>query len=539
MNDRGPFASRFQGGTTAVAPAETAPSASLSDSGPYFLSNDHQGAADSPMRGYVYWRSTETRRQISRLTDREINRRIDFLYHHFGFARRLVHGCAKLCGILTPQPDTPDEEWNELAFDAFLFNAQSPEIFDQGAKFDFFTAQVQWNVSRFLRGRSLAVLTETGSGRASHAFYEAHQIDHEQENLGGERVIQGVLVNRFSRHLAYYLRDGQNPEETPARYDAQDCLYLGKFENHGQIHPLSILAFAVANMVDVVEVRGAWKSAIKSVAKRGEVVETDPGSTPPPRGGGAGATPVEFTAADGTKQVYNRRLIYGGNELLTLGPGQKLKVVRDDRPTAENLAFERAVLEDCVMGVDLPPQALFHIAGVTGPGVRFVMEDIERWILLQHLWQARKCQAVYARTIAKEMKAKGPDGKPRLRQPMYKGKPVEWWRPGMTHWFGLPSMTIDRGRDSRMSVVRLDMGLTTWADEHSKEGAFWKKEISARVKEVAFAKLKVWEESRVLSEATGGEMTLAYEEVIKRPNTTLLIGNEPEPANPNTDPDAA
>lgn len=530
MEDRGAFANRFQGGPITAAP-DFAPQAATTATDAFFLSDDHQGAADSPMRGYVYWRSTDTRRQISQLTDREINRRIDFLYHHFGFARRLVHGCAKLCGILTPQPDTPDEDWNEEAFDAFLFNAQSPEIFDQGAHFDFFTAQVQWNVSRFLRGRSLAVLTETASGRASHAFYEAHQIEHESRDGNGERIRSGVLVNRFSRHLAYFLRDGENPALPPVRVDAQDAIYFGKFENHGQIHPLSILAFAVANMVDVIEIRGAWKGAIKSVAKRSEVIETESGSSPT-RGGGAGATPVEVTNADGTKTVYHRRLIYGGNELLNLPAGQKLRTVQADNPTAENQAFERSVLEDCVMGLDLPPQALYHIAGVTGPGIRFVMEDIERWILLQHLWQARKCQMIYARTIAKEIKAG------RLRQPMSGGKPVAWWRPGMTHWFGLPSMTIDRGRDSRMSVVRLDTGLTTWADEHSKEGAFWKKEIKARVKEVAYAKLQVWEESKALSEATQGEMTLAYEEVIKRPNTTMLIGPEDQSAT-NPDPSAA
>jgi len=167
---------------------------------------------------------------------------------------------------------------------------------------------------------------------------------------------------------------------------------------------------------------------------------------------------------------------------------------------------------------------------MTGPGIRYNMEDIDRWILLQHLWQAKKCQVIYARTIAKEIKAG------RLRQPVHKGQPLPWWRPGQTHWFGLPSMTIDRGRDSRMSVVRLDMGLTTWADEHSKEGAFWKKEIKARVREVAFAKRIVWQENKLLSGDTKGEMTMAYEEVIRRPNTTLLIG-EDSPAKPQSDPD--
>lgn len=531
MEDRGSFANRFSGGPALAAP-EIAPRAGLADTDPFFLATDHQGASNSPLRGYVYWRSTDTRRQISRLTDREIQRRIDFLYHHFGFCRRLVHGCAKLLGILTPQPDTLDEEWNELAFDEFMFEAQSPEIFDQGAHFDFFGGQVQWNVSRFLRGRSLAVLTETESRRASHAFYEAHQIDHDYRDESDQRVRQGVLVNAFSRHLAYYLRDGEDPDKRPKKFDAQDCLYLGKFENHGQIHPLSILAFAVANMVDVVEVRGAWKSAIKGVAKRDSIIETEAGETPT-KGGGAGAIPVEVTNPDGSKSIYYKRMIYEGTETVQLPAGQKMKVITADNPTAENLAFERAVLEDCVMGVDLPPQALFHIAGVTGPGIRFVMEDIERWILMQHLWQARKCQAIYARSIAKSIKAG------RLRQPVFQGKELPWWRPGQTHWFGLPSMTIDRGRDSRMSVVRLDMGLTTWADEHSKEGAFWKKEIKARVREVAFAKYQVWLENKDLAEKTKGEVTMAYEEVIKRPNTTLLIGDQSEAeANPaQEDPD--
>jgi len=343
-------------------------------------------------------------------------------------------------------------------------------------------------------------------------------------------VSQGVLINRFSRHLAYYLRNGQDPGATPTRYDADDCLYLGKFDNHGQVHPLSALAFAVTNMVDVAEVQGFWKKAIKNTATRGEVVETET-NAPAGGGGGAGAVPVVVTMPDGSKKTVEKQMIYGGGELFKLNPGEKLRVVTDDRPSAENMEFREALLEDCVYGTDLPPQALYHIAGITGPAVRFVMEDIDRWILLQHLWQARKCQAIYARVIAKEIKAG------RLREPVVGGKKVQWWRPGLTHWFGLPSMTIDRGRDARMSVVRLDVGLSTWADEHSKEGAFWKKEIKARTKEVAYAKYQVWIENKELLSKTENEVGLVYEEVIKRPNTSLLISDESSVARP--DPAAA
>ena len=194
--DRGSFANRFAQRDAEVADFFQEPDASASVSlgtsgGPFLLAADHQGAADSPLRGFVYWRSTDTRRQISRMTDREIHRRIDFLYHHYGFCRRLIHGLAKHCGILTPQPDTPDEAWNEEAWDSFLFVARSPEIYDQGGRFDFFTGQYQTNVSRFKSGRSLAVLTETESKRASHAFYESHQPDHESSRAGDDRLGPG------------------------------------------------------------------------------------------------------------------------------------------------------------------------------------------------------------------------------------------------------------------------------------------------------------------------------------------------------------
>lgn len=529
MSDRGSFASRFgiDEGIDAAEQHVGEAQAALGGASSAWLLSDHQGASDSPLRGYVYWRSTDTRRQISRLTDKEIHRRIDFLYHHFGFCRRLIHGQAKLCGILTPQPDTPDDIWNEEAFDAFMFNAQSPEIFDQGAHFDFFGAQYQINVNRFKAGRSLAVLTETQSGRASHAFYEAHQIDSGVTGQENETVLHGVQLNQFSRHLAYYLRNGGNPDEPYKRVDAEDCLYFGKFDNHGQVHPMSTLAFAVANMVDVVEVQGYWKGAIKSTASRAEVIETEAQVRVPAGSNGLGAlVPVEMTLPDGTKQVVERRLMFGGGkDIAALPPGQKLRVVTDDRPTAQNLEFRRELMDDCVLGNDLPPAALFHIAGITGPGVRFVMEDIDRWILLQHRWQARKCHAIYTRTLAKEIKAG------RLRDPG-----LEWWRPQYTHWFGLPSMTIDRGRDSRMSVVRLEVGMATWADEHAKEGAFWKKKLNHRVLEIAHVKRKVWQENNKLREETNGEIGLTYEEVIKRPNTSLLISPESENA-PAPDPD--
>ena len=520
---RGSFVDQLKGGTGSETAAPGPSAATSYNAGNAFLlaDSDHQGAASSPLRGYVYWRSTDTRRQISDFTDAEIQRRLDFLYNHSGVCRRLVNGCAQLCGILTPQPNTVDEDWNEESFDSFNFGAMSPEIFDAGGRFDFYGAQLVTNALRFRAGRSLGVLTESPTGRARLAFYDPYQISHKRANGANtleerrnRNLVRGVELNQFSRHLAYYLRDAADPKKDPQRVDARSAIYFGKFDNHGQVHPLSILAGAVVNLIDVAETRSSWKAQIKSAGRRGEVIEQDPVQNHIHSSGGIAGSPVEVsvTQADGTDRTVELEAVYGaGPQIQKLSPGQRLKLITDDRPSSNNLEFDKLIVEDCSFFADLPPAALFAIAGLTGPGVRYVMEQIERWILIQHLWQARWTHRFYTYSTAKEIKAG------RLREPVdpVSGEPVEWWRPNQCLWIGLPSLTIDKGKEGKLSITQLDAGLTTWADEWGTSGAFWKKKISNRVLEVGYAKLKAWQESKRLEELTEGELKLDASEVFK------------------------
>ena len=76
----------------------------------YLANGGFQSAGTSDSRGYIYWPTTDTRRQITTWTRFEVARKIQFLYNHFGFIRRLVNGMSRMLGYLTPQPDTSDEE---------------------------------------------------------------------------------------------------------------------------------------------------------------------------------------------------------------------------------------------------------------------------------------------------------------------------------------------------------------------------------------------------------------------------------------------
>lgn len=437
-----------------------------------------QAAGQSQSRGYLYWPTLDTRRQISTYTREEIAKKIEWLYTHFGFARRLCHGMARMLGFLTPQPNTSDEEWNDLAFDAFMAIAGSAEIWDRAGKFDFFEAQYHDNAQMFVRGDQLAVLTETSSGRARLAYYEAHQLH--SGGREGKQWVDGVQLDAFGKHIGYSLRDGEDPTKT-SFVDARNAIYFGNFDNRGQVRPLSILHAAVLNMIDVVEVRGFTKTAIKNHSRLGTVQEVDAASPPSNPTGGFGGAVTQQTVEmpDGTTQTVDMELVMSGGITPRLPPGVKVKVISDDRPSQNNMDFEKALLKDCCDSVDLSYARLCDVAGITGPGLRMLNADDKRWVALRHHRQAKRCQRMYNYTIAKEIKAG------RLREPVL--KPGEYWWQRVI-WIGMPTPDIDTGRTAQATQTDLLNGLTTWMEEAKAGGMYWKRRIRQGIAEVIFAK---------------------------------------------------
>ena len=81
--------------------ATTATSSDGFSASPFLLmGGGYQAAAYTDTQGFIYWPNVDTRRQITQWTRYEIARRIQFLYAHFGFARKLVNGMARIMGYL-------------------------------------------------------------------------------------------------------------------------------------------------------------------------------------------------------------------------------------------------------------------------------------------------------------------------------------------------------------------------------------------------------------------------------------------------------
>lgn len=501
----------------------------MHDKTPYLILSGWEGANRSPLRGYVYMPgNNDTRRELDQMSDWEIRNRIHWLMANCGIARRIVWGQAELLGFLTPQPSTGLDDWDDLAFDSFMSKAGQPNIFDKRGRFDFFTAQVQVNAGRGKDGRVLGLLTETKSKTAAMAFYEAHQI---QSGGAYGHYEEGILPDRFDRHLAYSVRDGKDSSVFTG-VDARDAIYYGNWDAMGRLHGLPILAAAVPNLLDVVELRGMRKHAAKNHASMGVVVEQDNGpAIMLPTGellgiGGVRTVEteeeVEVEVDDGNggtktekqvqlvKKPVTREAITGSGLIPHLQPGQRVKIIADDRPTPNNLEFEKILIEDIIMASGLPPAVIYHIADLTGPGVRYTMEAVRRWILLKHRQQAQECQRFYAYFLAKEIK----NGN--LPAPVKGGVELPYWR--MVHWIGQPDMTIDTGRDGNLSVVRLDSGLTTWGDEWAEMGKFGRRKIKERIWEFAEAKaecIKAGKHHQV--EVTLGEVMPRFAQKFQQP----------------------
>ncbi|MGE0412029.1 MAG: phage portal protein [Verrucomicrobiales bacterium] len=481
------------------------------ESSPFLLTlSGYDAANTSASRGYLYWPSVHPRQELSTLAASVIRERVNWLMANFGFARRMVRGMARMIGTVTPQPNTKSDAFNDAVLGRFMAHAGNEESFDEAGKVCFWSGQIHMNRARFKTGDLLSVPIRNGS-RLRMGFYEGTQIGGGDPKEG---FIDGVQTEGpFARHVGYRVIHGDDPSKSSV-IARRDCRYISNLENMGMTRGLSALAHAVTNMIDVIQTRGFTKKRLKESSTIGTVVERDASMILAPSGGGMGAPIIRQTveAGDGKKLEVNWQQVFGGGAIPELQPGQKVRVISDDRPTPNNMEFEKAVLKDCLWGVDLPFEALCEFSGITGPGIRLVLSEIKRWVAQEYLSMAKWARWYYGLFVASEIKAG------RLPKPYDDPKRPFWWRD--VEFIGLADQTIDEGRMGNLAAVELETGCTTWMDIWGGKGAWWWNKVRQRITEYARAK------------AECAEQGVTYEEVFRRPGTFAVAAPGDKPKKP-------
>jgi capsid protein len=435
------------------------------------IGGNYQAAQWSTDRGRVRWNGIDTREELSNYERSEILRRIHWLKGHFGFVLGLVNNSADLVGWHTPQAQSGDADWDDLAEEAFRFRCAKAVAFDVGAKFNFATAQPMLMRAAFTDAHIFTVLTKWDDGAARFAFYEAAALRNPKDC--GKDWRDGIRISRAGRHLAYGFLDSDTGKvvEIPA----SSVIYFGEFDSPRQDAPVPKLAHAVLNSIDIMEIWGFQKKAVKISSLSGVLIERAAGSSPSRALQGMVGAPVPIATGTGR---FQREDVWDGGQINKLEPGESAKILADNRPSPEQRQLVLDLKRDIAYGWGLPLEVVDAISELTGPGIRFVLDVAGNWIECRRERQKEWLEKVWLYTISCEIAAG------RLAPPPDKdGKKGKWWGVSFT---GRRLLTIDRGKESAARIKEIEAGVGTWQGWEPIDGRDWQDRIRQRVKEWKF-----------------------------------------------------
>lgn len=435
------------------------------------------GAGLSPRRGIVYSPTTNTRKEVNPYERDQIMRRVRWTFGNTGIGRRCTKGLAGIIGYLVPNPTTSDTEWNEQARKIIERRMRNRDLFDVAGKFTWNTCQLFMDQARFRDGDVLVVFTTNDYGQAQFAFYESHQIvNPENVRNGVSGWYDGVRTDANGRHVAYGVKD--NITGKIALIGAKSAKLYYDPERAGQVRGVSVLTHALNNILDIVETRADIKHGFKIAALFGLYQEKAEEKVRGPFAGTQAQSVYveEDTSAPSAKKQEPSPVIVedvmAGGQIADLDPGSKIGTISDSRPGPQYESFTKSLIADIAWGVGISPAVLWDIAGLTGPAVRYTLNEIDRYTRAQNELRMGILQNMYNYILAVEMKAG------RLPQ----CKDADWWN--AVEWIGMASLTIDKSRDSSEARNNLRDGLMTLSSFTQQfMGCNWQEFLHQRLKE--------------------------------------------------------
>lgn len=391
-----------------------------------------------------------------------------------GIGNRIVTGIAEMVGSLSPNPVTSDTKWNTEAKALFNEFTGAAMIFDQAGEDSFETRQLTLTRKRLVDGDCLLALTKTSTDNPSTALFEAHQVGNPKGLNASTGWHDGVLRDARYRRLAYGILD-ESLRPTDVQLDAADSLYFGDPQTHA---PRTASAFACfikrlldVRMMDNHQLEGIHAANLVGFYLKNSVLEATKARALADRriatavAGEAATTPEE--------RRYNMEQVTGTSSTLAeLGLGQSFETVQDTRRHPNTDQFVHYFIRDMAWGSGFPPEVLWFLGELTGPGVRFTIRQGERAAKkYRRNLIDRYCQRIWVWTIATFVK------QGRLR-PCTDSR---WWR---CDWLEPESMTIDLGRDITSGLDEIERGGNTFANWYGEVKQDWREQFAQKAEEL-------------------------------------------------------
>jgi hypothetical protein len=438
-----------------------------------------EGANSSSRRGWVYWPTLDTKKELDSYSRSELLKKSRWLRGNFGLATRICRGLSEKIGYLTPLSASGDERWDRISDEHWAERACEAGVIDAAGRYDIREMQIELNAAAFGDGDILPVMVRQSTGGIMLALYEAHQIAT-PSNLDPSQIrswVDGVQINKFRRHIAYGLLNTDHQTREVSVISAKDALYYCHPDAIGRIRPPTILRHAINHMIDISEILADVKLTIKVAAQLGLYIKNQKGNPAGWNGPSGIASHLrnelqeEGTPESPKRETKVEDFFKAVGGIANLADGADIGTIQDTRPHPNQIGLLNHLVRDIAWGVGVPPEILWDIRELRGANTRLLNADLDRWIagkLLRQQGWMRRFRAIW---IANEIEAG------RLEEPPAGAK---FWK---CTWLPQASITADAGNMGKLNIEFVKNHMRSLATHYGEQGLDWQQELQQISKE--------------------------------------------------------
>lgn len=459
------------------------------------------GVGNDSSRGTVIFPYAKSKDHLKGMTRREAIRLSQWATWKIAAARMAVRGLARRVGVVSLAANTTDDKFNaehsEWWDDMYVKRAGNYDVTGK------FTASgfVHNAMSCTFRDGDLGIVHTTGDGGEPLLMAVESSIIRSQSSIGDKEWCDGVRADPRGRHLAYSICAGDYTDQ-PAIVSSAEMYLLANYETHDSVRGTPALFATLDRVRDLREIDNAAIKRAKIQALIALYFKRELGAPTDPIVNLSGKTRLDNLAGKGTQTTANygapsnipRRVqeLFDDAEVFDgLGPGVEPKVLNDGKDFSAQTPLKEDIYRQICWGAGVDPRALLALDGMTGPDVRRVLSDFQKW---REEWQAMQLNFLtpdYLRKTEWAIRTK------QIRKPT----DPRWWA-FVAHYPA--AATIDAGRDASAQEKKLDNALTTLQLEYGEQGEGWKPHA------------KQWLTEKKYFKEEGAAMGLTPEEIFGR-----------------------
>jgi capsid protein len=452
----------------------------------------------------VSGRGTNVTTPLNRLHDmtpqerRTSIQRSRFIVNRLGLGRALVEGCTRYSvgGGIVPYAATGDRDYDDSC-NRFVDSVFESRDFDLRGELPFYEMQEVVCPAMMTDGDcgAMKVLQRDGTGRVLTTpqlqLFTSEQIGSGLFMDTGEWC-EGVKRNEYGRAMAYRVLQEPLPGRASSLHrgswreiPANDFMLVLDPKRVGISRGLPWTHHGHESAITMMDLKRLEESAAYLNAFFGAVITTPNGDVPEgfekelfkrrfnKTDENKSTAEEEETTTEGYRKYVN---FMGGALIPVLQEGERLDMVKSERPSLTFTGFMDWLVNDIAWGFGIPPSFVWAIAGRTGPETRLTLNQAD-WFFqfIMRRMVSRFCKPTRDWVVTYGL----------LTGRINNGRPPRnAANPFLCRWHGPRKITIDEGREGKLEMDRIAHGLGTEEEFHARRGNEGDEVARKRIQEI-------------------------------------------------------